>query len=114
MRSTPVALTHDCLGGNVSFASSATGPGTYTACVRPGTTVAILLAAPPVGGWTRIQSSRHALVVVTAERGRSSGARTASILAKQQGTALITSTSVFAGDPGGPPSYYWKLQLRIA
>src|SRR5689334_8638942 len=71
-----VALTHRCLVGEVSFVSSAARPGRYTACVRAGTTVAVLLAAPPAGRWAPIHSTPHDRVAVIAERSGSSGART--------------------------------------
>lgn len=106
-------LTADCTNGELDLTSTtATAPGSYTGCVEPGTRVKIRLDSV-VGAWGNLTSTSVDVVEIVSQNISPSGELTAQLRASAEGTSVLTTTSLHSGDPHGPPSNAWSLELTV-
>jgi hypothetical protein len=105
-------LTTECAGGELDLTNTAATPGNYSACVKTGTQVRIRLASV-VGTWANLTNSSGDVVDVVNQSISPTGELTAQLRASAQGSSMLTTTSLHSGDPHGPPSNAWSLDLKV-
>ncbi|TDP98075.1 hypothetical protein [Labedaea rhizosphaerae] len=82
-------------------------------CVREGDELPFRSSASPHQPWLPLTSSAPAVVRCSANPAPDGGiAGTCTAVAAGHAT-LSTSTSPFAGDPGGPPQFGWQVRVTV-
>lgn len=106
-------LTYDCASGELDLTKTAAAdPGDYSACVKPGTRIRMRLTAV-VGAWAELSNTSADTVQITNQQIAPTGGLGAQLRASTAGVSTLKTTSLHAGDPHGPPSYVWSLELTV-
>lgn len=107
-------VTAECTSGELDLTTTAAAsPGDYSVCVKPGTQVRIRLASVS-GAWANLTNTSSSVVEVVSQNVSSTGELTAQLRAVTQGASVLASTSIHSGDPHGPPSNAWSLELTVS
>ncbi|MDX8053666.1 hypothetical protein SK571_30210 [Lentzea sp. BCCO 10_0798] len=106
-------LTAECASGELDLTTTAAAsPGNYSVCVKTGTQLRIRLASV-IGAWANLTNTSSNVVEVVNQNIASTGELAAQLRAAAQGTSVLTTTSLHSGDPHGPPSNAWSLELTV-
>ena len=106
-------LTPICVEGTADFTSQASRYGSYSACVRAGTVIALSLAPVGPGRWLPLQADPATDVQIEQGPPTARGVLSARLTATHAGSVRIDTSTHFAADPHGPPSWRWELHLTV-
>jgi hypothetical protein len=97
----------------VTFVHHPGDPWSAQQCLSAGAQLKITLLAARGYWWTIVASTDPAVAAVTSSAVLADGTTEATVRALTAGTAELSASTSFTGDPYGPPTRLWRLTLRI-
>lgn len=101
-----------CLSGTFAVVVPTTDNPVRSACLHMGTTVNVEFLALRGTTWSAAKASDPTIATV-ADQLTPTGTRHDQVTLLRPGTVTLTSASLYAPDPSGPPSKMWSLTLTI-